>query len=390
MDLTAFLSRVLYEVIEKRVSVDVAFKRVCRGRCAKSLEDREHLYVMCRKLISDYMRLTCLAGSRRRVSYRSLVRLWLSGFSSPPGLLRPSCRLSVSEWLYGRVASTLGEQGAEELFKAFEERVWWLRVNTFKGSEEAVIRELEAEGVDVEVNDRLPYMLRVLRSPKPVRLLRPVKEFKAVPQDLASAISVEFLEVEPGDLVVDMCAAPGLKTSLIAMLSGGEANIVAVDVSRRRILAMRYLLRKMGVPEQRIHLLLADSKHIKLERPADKALLDAPCSNSGAIDKDPGIKATLTSGKVEYYSKEQVSLLRKAFEISGCVVYTTCSLLPEEGEEVVTRVLREVPAIPILPGKFREFCYPGYPGYELSKHFCRLFPHTHRSEGFFISRLYIV
>jgi 16S rRNA (cytosine967-C5)-methyltransferase len=82
-----------------------------------------------------------------------------------------------------------------------------------------------------------------------VRLLRAVREFRAVPQDVASAVAVEYLDVRPGDVVLDMCAAPGLKTSLISMLSSGEARVVAVDVSLRRLLAAKHILRRMGVPE---------------------------------------------------------------------------------------------------------------------------------------------
>ena len=80
------------------------------------------------------------------------------------------------------------------------------------------MRELESEGVELEAHPKLPYMVRVLRSPKPVRLLRAVREFRAVPQDIASAVAVEHLDVRPGEVVLDMCAAPGVKTSLIACL----------------------------------------------------------------------------------------------------------------------------------------------------------------------------
>lgn len=377
------LARVLYEVVKRRVSLDVAFKRVCRERCARGLEERERLYQLCRRFVSDYVKLLCYVGSRR-ASYRELARLWLRG--SLPEPEEPYCRLSTPRWLYERVSSLLGKGEVERLFRAFEERSWWLRVNTFRGSVEGVVRELEGEGVELEVHRELPYMVRVLRSPKPVRLLKAVREFRAVPQDIASAVAVEYLDVRPGEVVLDMCAAPGVKTSLISMLSGGEARVVAVDLSRRRLIAAKHLLRRLGVPETSVSLVLADSTHINI-RSVDKVLLDAPCSNSGAIGKDPGIKATLTPGKVEFYRSTQLRLLAKALQLSDLVVYSVCSILPEEGEEVVTRALATYEGFGVTPHRLAKICSTGYPGYPVSSSVCRMFPHTHLSDGFFIARL---
>jgi len=377
------LARVLYEVVEKRISVDVAFKKVCGGRCAKGFEERERLYQLCRDFVSDYVKLLCYLGNRK-VSYRKLARLWLGG--SLPELAEPYCRLSVPKWLYEKILPLLGEQETWRLFESFRERFWWLRINTFRGSEERVVRELESEGVELEVHRELPYMVRVLRSPKPVRLLRVVREFRAVPQDLASAVAVEHLDVKPGEVVLDMCAAPGVKTSLISMLSGGEARVIAVDVSRRRLTASRHLLKRLGVPETSVNLVLADSTHLNV-RSVDKVLLDAPCSNSGAAGKDPGIKATLTQGKVEFYSSTQLKLLSKALQTSDLVVYSVCSILPEEGEEVVTNALSSFEDFQVSPHRLAKLCSNGYPGYPISDTVCRMFPHTHLSDGFFIARL---
>lgn len=377
-----FLAQVLYEVIERRVSLDVAFKRVCRGRCAGSLEEREKLYLECRRFISDYIKLRCIV-KKKKPSYRHLSRVWLIGVDTR--LSEPHCRLSVSKWLYDKVVGLLGADETEALFESFEDRVWWLRLNWLKAPEERVLRELETEGIEFEVHPEIPYMVRVFKSPKPLRLLKTVKEFKAIPQDLASALCVEFMGVCPGDVVVDMCAAPGLKTSLIAMLEE-DVRILAFDISRKRAEVMKHLLRKIGVPEHRVQLVAADSRRINLASSVDKVLLDAPCSNSGSIDKDPSIKATLTVGKIEFYSKRQLELLLKSAELSGDIVYSTCSLLPEEGEEVVAKAMNIVSLKPVIPPRFRSFCRPGYSPYGISSSVCRLFPHIHNSEGFFIAR----
>ncbi|MDW8011306.1 MAG: hypothetical protein RMH84_06930, partial [Sulfolobales archaeon] len=239
------LAQVLYEVVERRRSLDATFKNVCRRMRVGSLEEREELYAKCRKLVSDYVKLRCVAG-RGRLSYRRLARMWLAGVGELPA--EPYCRLSVSRWLYDRLVNLLSAGEVEELVRSFEERLLWLRLNWLRAPEERVLRELETEGLEFEVHPKIPYMVRVLRSPKPLRFLRSVKEFRVIPQDLASAVCVEFMDLGPGDVVVDMCAAPGLKTSLIAMPED-SAKVMAFDVSAERVRRMKYLLRKSGVQD---------------------------------------------------------------------------------------------------------------------------------------------
>jgi len=238
-------------------------------------------------------------------------------------------------------------------------RVWWLRVNTFKASVESVIRALEDEGVVVDVDRSYYYMLKIVETPKPVRLLKVVREFKAIPHDLASAVVVEALKPEPGDRVLDACAAPGIKTSLIAMLTEGRVKIKAVDISGRRMTIMKKLMRKLGVPEESIDYTIADSRRLKLEERYDKALVDAPCSNTGAIAKDPALRVTLTPGKIEYYSKLQKEILANTLKYADKVTYATCSIMPEEGEEVVEslsdKVKLEKPQVRICGEAYKNY-----------------------------------
>ncbi len=377
--LSKLLAAVLHEVLRHRVSVDVAFKRVCGGWCASSVEERELLYDATRRFVADYVKLTCVSGERRRP--RDLVKLWLSGFEEPS---EPYCRLSVPRWLYDRVYSLLGDE-AIKLFEAVSFRVWWLRVNTFKASVESVVRALESEGVYLEVSRDYPYMLKITRTPKPVRLLKVVREFKAIPHDIASAAVVEALKPEQGDRILDACAAPGIKTSLIAMLTEGRVRIKAVDISGRRMTIMRKLMRKLGVPEESIDYMVADSRKIELREHYDKALIDAPCSNTGAIAKDPALRVTLKSGKIEYYSRIQREILANIVKYAGRVTYATCSILPEEGEEVMETIVGKVR----LEKPQIRLCGEPYKGYKASQYSCRLYPHIHQSEGFYIANVIV-
>ncbi len=374
------LSKVLYEVVEHHVSIDVAFKRASRLARVKNLEEREELYRLARRLVSDYIRLTCVIGGRR--PYGALVRAWLKGVSKPTDRLPPWCRLSYPEWYYRKLVALLGKNEAEELLRAMGDRVWWLRINTLKGSVESVVRELEREGVELQVDRHFPYLARVIRSPKPIRLLRPVKEFRAIPQDKASIAVVEALRPCEGELIVDMASAPGLKTSLIMALTENKARVVAADISRRRIVNEAMLLRKLGVDMSRVHLVLTDSSSLNLSTRADKVLLDAPCSNSGAVGKDPGVKIHLTPSKVLHYARIQSELLRRAVELGEIVVYSTCSVMPEEGELVTASVHDMVKLRRIF-----SWSSPGYGVTDFSSAVMRFFPHKHATEAFYLAVL---
>ena len=376
--LIRLLASTLYYVVERSVSVDVAFKRACAGRCARTLEERERLYEMVRRFVSDYWKLICVLGRRKR--YGALARAWLEGVEEPR---EPYCRLSYPRWFYERVTELLGKEEGERMLEAMNRRVWWLRVNTLTADVDHVVKELESEGVVAEQDRQIPYMLRVVNTPRPVRLLRPVKEFRAIPQDKASAAVVEALKPEPGDTIVDMAAAPGMKTSLIMMLTENRARVVAVDISVKRLVQAANLLKKLGADLGKVQLVAADSTARPPVGRADKVLLDAPCSNSGAVGKDPGIKVSLTEGKVAHYSKLQREMLLAAYDMDPeYVVYSTCSVMPEEGEE-------HVEALSQLygPEKPLPWLRNGYSAYSVAEKVGRMYPHLDGTDGFFIVRL---
>ncbi len=380
------LANVLYEVLNHKVSIDVAFKRACRGKCASNLDERERLYELSRRFVSDYFKLLCTIN-KKEVSLKKLARIWLKGVSSGK-FTNPACKLSYSEWFYKRIKELLGDE-TSALLNAMNERRWWLRINTLLAPEESVLRMLDHEGVEYVVDKDYSFMVKVIKSPKPIRLLRPVKEFKAVPQDKASVAVIEALKPQPGDVILDMTAAPGMKTSLIMMLTENKAQIIAVDVSIKRLKIMRELLRKLGVDISKVHIVHSDAVYFKI-RYADKILLDAPCSNSGAIDKDPGIKIHLSEGKIQYYSNIQRNLLMNTLKLGVKeVVYSTCSIMPEEGEYVIDYVKKNLRGLSIKLVKEVKWANHGYAVVDFYENLMRLFPHIHGTEGFFIAKIYV-
>jgi tRNA and rRNA cytosine-C5-methylases len=145
---------------------------------------------------------------------------------------------------------------------------------------------------------------------------------------------VKALDPKPGELIYDMASAPGVKTALIMALTEGRAEVVASELYRTRLEKELRFLKSLNVDLRKVHLVQADSRNPLIRR-ADKVLLDAPCSSSGMVPNDPCVLLTLTPEKVKSFSELQREMLRTAVEISNYVTYSSCSVFPEEGEELV-------------------------------------------------------
>ena len=211
----------------------------------------------------------------------------------------------------------------------------------------------------------------------------------------ASLIPPLMLGPSRNDLVLDLAAAPGGKTTHMAELMGNEGGILAVDISRVRVRALRSNVERLGVTNA--VLLRMDGRLVPrlFEGSFSKVLLDAPCSGEGLIGIDERRKTRTSLSDLLRFRDLQINLLEAALESvrpGGLVLYSTCSIAPEENELVVAdfivRELAEV--IPVRPPlRFREGL-THYFGIDLPDELrgcSRLFPHVSGSEGFFICLL---
>jgi len=161
-------------------------------------------------------------------------------------------------------------------------------------------------------------------------------------QDEASQLVAQELEVKPGERVLDLCAAPGGKTTLIADRSGDSAFIVAADRSQTR---MATVVNTMGLHElTSIRPVILDAVEPLpfAERSFDKVLVDAPCSGTGTLRRNPEIRWRLTPVDIVKLSAQQKQILRSAVEMvkpGGRLIYSTCSVEREENEEVIEEVI---------------------------------------------------
>lgn len=411
-NILAVMSNVLYLIERLHINLDRAFTITCRKyRCHSPQLTREDLFNLVYEFVSKYIFIKSLAerGKRRTLSYRMCAKLFLYmkfkelGYSMPSKLvkavqrefrgvdldvvdeLEPWQRLSYPQWIYAMVSEVLGVEEASKLLDAMNRRVYWLRINTLKVDIDRALRDLESSNVKYEVERSIPFLVKILYSPYPLRSLSIVKEGKAVIQDKASVLSVLALDPSPGELIYDFAAAPGIKTSLIMQLTDNKAHVVAFDRSPRRLRSMRALLKKYGVNTDNVQIALADSRIVSLSRKADRALVDAPCSSSGAISKDPSIKLMLKNRNIPLKMQQiQLSLLANALRYAEQTVYVTCSILPEEGEEVIENILSSseggVELVDVNIPASR-----GYSKYSVWNRVRRTYPHIDECEGFFIA-----
>ncbi len=278
-----------------------------------------------------------------------------------------------------------GKELEEFLQKINEPPLLGLRVNTLKATVEEVLEELRREGVEAWRSRYVPVVVK-FRGPYNYSDSKIIREGRAVPQDDASAAAAPILDPKPGEVVVDLCAAPGGKTTHIAELMRLEGEVHAFDVNPDRIKRLRWLLRVTGT-EKIVKVYEMDGRRApEILGPcsADKVLVDPPCSSTGALAKHPEARWRLTEESLKELVSLQKQLLETAFILArpgGRILYTTCSVLLDECEQVIEWLLNRHQG----EVKLVEIHGPFSPG--VLKGTMRAWPHRHETTGFFYALL---
>lgn len=210
-------------------------------------------------------------------------------------------------------------------------------------------------------------------------------------QNVASMLPPIILNPKSDDVVIDMCAAPGGKATHLSQLMNNKGNLILIERNSNRIPALEVNLRRMGVTNS-VVLNFDAIKIVDLKLRADKILLDAPCTGEGLIRQDVGRKKTKKFRDIEKMSSIQKKLLKSGLNVlkpNGELLYSTCSIAPEENEFVVHEVLEERTDVEIIKTS-ESYGLEGLTelyGKSLRpnlKYAHRLYPHIHDTIGFFI------
>ena len=218
-----------------------------------------------------------------------------------------------------------------------------LRVNTIKSDVNEIISVFEKENIKFK-NIKWYKDAFIIENVKEERLkeLDIYKQGKIYLQSLSSMLPPLVLSPNEKENILDMAAAPGGKTTQIAAISNNKAFITACERNKIRGEKLKYNLEKQGA--KTVNVMLEDAGNLSDFFSFDKILLDAPCSGSGT---DNVFKSNFTYSLIEKSKKTQERLLRKALKIlksGGEMVYSTCSILSKENEEVVEKVIKEFKA----------------------------------------------
>ncbi len=292
------------------------------------------------------------------------------------------------EWFVKLAIDLLGREEAIRLMIANNEKqAVYVRVNELKASIESVRRYLENHGVEL-AETPLPEVFKVVSYERAPASLDWHAEGKFVIQDLASCLVAHVLEPEPGEKILDLASAPGLKASHVAMLMENEGKIIAVDNSEDRLRRMKAKMRELGV--RNVECVLADGTKF-YAGDVDRVLVDPPCSSTGSFRNYPCVKWRFDERKYRETIKVQRRMIENAFRNlreGGILVYSTCSITFDENEENVlfaSRFFKVEEVKPIFGVRgIRRFRGKDFPFWDKV---VRTFPHLHDCVGFFISKL---
>ena len=254
----------------------------------------------------------------------------------------------VPAFLQEKLKGQYGEGLAAEILQGYKgERPVTLRVNTLKTAVAAVEQELEQARIGYQRVSwsEEAFVLEGVREQE-VRRLAAYEKGEIYLQSLSSMLPPLVLSPAAGESVLDMAAAPGGKTTQMAALSGNMASITACERNKIRAGRLRYNIEKQGA--SRVCMMIEDARKLDDFFSFDKILLDAPCSGSGTLEVcRQNSKNRLDKELLKRCSRLQEELLLKALKLlkpGHEMVYSTCSVLAEENEQVVKRVLSKTKA----------------------------------------------
>ena len=294
-----------------------------------------------------------------------------------------SIETSHPRWLIERWVNAFGLDEAAAFARANNEPAptafrLTARTGRDKESAEQILRDLRSGGAEIAQSKFAPDSWRVAGGVRVVRQL--VDEGVIYLQDEASQLLAHLLTIEPGLRVLDVTAAPGSKATHIAALTP-DAVVVGGDLYPHRAETMRRLATQQGAA---IHVLVHDAtKTLPFpDASFNRVLLDAPCSGTGTLRRNPEIRYRLKPDDIDELSRQQEQMLANAARTlrpGGLLIYSTCSVEPEENETVVDSFLQEHP-------EFTK-CLPDMRELQTSDGFLRTWPQSQGCDGFFIARL---
>jgi 16S rRNA (cytosine967-C5)-methyltransferase len=280
-------------------------------------------------------------------------------------------------WVFRKIIDAYQAEG-EKIIECFKIRPTpYIRINLLKNSIDEAKERLRLSGLDFSPANWFPefksvdHLSLIINSPL-------MKQGYISIHDEAQGLVCHLVDPKPGEKIVDLCSAPGSKATYLAELMNNEGMIIALEISNERLKLVVDNAFRLGI--RTIRPVVADGRYYKLEG-VDKVLVDAPCTNAGVIAKRPEVKDRVNKKVVTRLVKLQYDLLVNAasfLRVGGSLIYSTCSILPDENEEVIALFLKDNPNFAIEPAK--KFIPQG-------DQFLKILPCDFNTDGVFAARL---
>jgi 16S rRNA (cytosine(967)-C(5))-methyltransferase len=301
------------------------------------------------------------------------------------GIKSVSLKTGHPEWYVNYLFKNFGRHEALKILrKDGEIPQTYIRINNLTRDYKKNKNSITNEGINLAKVDGLDFVYRVINN-KPLTRTNSYRKGLFHIQDKSSCFSVLGSDPKPGYTVLDVCSAPGSKTSFIAQMMENSGVIYSIDNSKRRSVIWQKEMVRLNV--KNAEPLIADAKvDLPIKIKADLVLIDPPCSGTGIFMKTPSMKWHIDLINIYRYSNLQFDIIRNFAEhvkIGGTLAYSTCSITLEENEMLVERFLRSYPDFKLVDVS-PEIGSPGLRGLVKCR---RFFPHKHDCSGFFFAKM---
>ena len=246
-------------------------------------------------------------------------------------------------WLFRKWVSRFGLDNAEALCQANNRLPsLWLRWNPLKTNRELFLKLLQESKVEAVVT-KISSGHVLIQGKLNLQTWQPFWDGVCTVQDVSAGLPVQLLDPQPGELILDFCAAPGGKTTQIAETIGDHGTVIAQDVSLQRIYKVKENINRLNLNS--IHCMVGNGVGLKRQL-FGRILLDVPCSGLGVLQRRPDIRWRRKPKDIQILKRLQRNILEQAIQLikpNGVIVYSTCTIEPEENAELIDRFLQDHP-----------------------------------------------
>ncbi len=301
---------------------------------------------------------------------------------------RISIQYSHPKWMVKRWIDEHGVEFTEKLCEKNNETPKMnIRVNNLKTSKNKLKLSLRDKGFIVE-EGKYGVDSLIIDNPSKINELDEFKKGDFIIQDESSSLVGQIMDPKPGSTIIDLCSAPGGKSTHLAEKMNNTGKVIAKDIHEHKIKLIDENASRLGIDI--IEAKISDALKIddSLIDKGDYVLVDAPCSGLGLIRRKPEIKINKKEKDIENLSKLQIKILNNAknyVKIGGILLYSTCTIERQENIDLIQRFLKENPNFKLvnIKDKIKETDNLD----TLEKGYLQLYPHIHNTDGFFISKM---